>query len=535
MSGSTPSSQVLDLLFDQNDGVLTSEFLPTTTKSQPEVFSAFHEKEENLDDLKLFDLADLDILSDDIFSTLLNGSVLNSAEETAVDKSVAKQVQADHDYFAQKSPGNNSDSGISLESMADSPRGSSGDQSEVMLMEEQLSRSPISQHSPSNSVVMDYDFSPFGLEDINLKDINVNFNGVNSSGYIENFDFQPTSSTSDGKDTVSIDFNDLPLTSVCSTTPSSSAIDVDTCPTTKTVQIHTYHTSSSSDSLPFTMKDISPGVTSSSSSQFPLLRLTDEEKELLSRENITLPTNMPLTKEEEKQLRSIRRKIRNKVSAKESRKRKGEYVEGLEQRVKLCTVENSQLQKKIENLEKQNISMMSQLKKLQALITSKTKPAQTTTCIMVLLLSFALLVVPNFSPLGSRSLSSEHPKSIVMPGKSRSLLFNSESEATDDDPYGVSVRPNTPWEEKSPAVNPVVVAGKVETAQFEQFVENMEINDTNEVTDNIKEVIKTPLEVSVGDISDNQMIKNAVAADIPNLEIVNTVSDKIANPSQQDL
>ncbi|ESP05684.1 hypothetical protein LOTGIDRAFT_78588, partial [Lottia gigantea] len=104
------------------------------------------------------------------------------------------------------------------------------------------------------------------------------------------------------------------------------------------------------------------------------LRLTDEEKELLARENISLPTNMPLTKDEEKKLRTVRRKIRNKVSAKESRKRKVEYVDGLEHRVKLCTTENSQLQKKIENLEKQNMSMMAQLKKLQALVTSKSKP-----------------------------------------------------------------------------------------------------------------------------------------------------------------
>lgn len=42
------------------------------------------------------------------------------------------------------------------------------------------------------------------------------------------------------------------------------------------------------------------------------------------------------------------------VSAKVSRKRKQEYVDGLEKRVKICSMQNRQLQQKVEKLEKLN-------------------------------------------------------------------------------------------------------------------------------------------------------------------------------------
>ena len=173
------------------------------------------------------------------------------------------------------------------------------------------------------------------------------------------------------------------------------------------------------------------------------LVLTAEEKRLLSKEGITLPSNYPLTKHEERELKRIRRKIRNKISAQDSRKRKKEYVDGLEERVKQCTYENQSLMKRIKILQGHNQSLMTQMKKLQSLLSktnsSSSTTAQPTTCLMVLLLSMALIAAPNLK-LGKRDAGAQETElaeaiqeSLKMQQNRRNLLYDNVNAPEDDD------------------------------------------------------------------------------------------------------
>lgn len=85
--------------------------------------------------------------------------------------------------------------------------------------------------------------------------------------------------------------------------------------------------------------------------------LADEEKRLLIKEGYNdFPMtcqSRPLTKTEERILRKIRRKIRNKKSAQCSRQRKKEYVEDLERKYAAIVRENEELKQILDRIQEQ--------------------------------------------------------------------------------------------------------------------------------------------------------------------------------------
>ncbi|KAG7187994.1 hypothetical protein KM043_013950 [Ampulex compressa] len=99
-----------------------------------------------------------------------------------------------------------------------------------------------------------------------------------------------------------------------------------------------------------------------------ILTLTEEEKRTLMAEGYPVPTKLPLTKQEEKSLKKVRRKIKNKISAQESRRKKKEYMDGLERRVTLLTNENSSYRDKLTALEDTNRELLKELQRLQTLL-----------------------------------------------------------------------------------------------------------------------------------------------------------------------
>lgn len=195
----------------------------------------------------------------------------------------------------------------------------------------------------------------------------------------------------------------------------------------------------------------------------PLL-LTEEEKRTLIAEGYPIPTKLPLSKAEEKALKRVRRKIKNKISAQESRRKKKEYVECLEKKVETYTSENNELWKKVETLESANRNLLQQLQKLQSLVTSKiSRPykmaaTQTGTCLMVAALCFVLVLgslvpcLPEFS--SSSQTVKEDPVAAAdsiytasqMP--SRSLLFYDEGASSWEDGRGtlLPVEPPEGWD-----------------------------------------------------------------------------------------
>ncbi|XP_046462443.1 cyclic AMP response element-binding protein A-like isoform X1 [Daphnia pulex] len=98
-----------------------------------------------------------------------------------------------------------------------------------------------------------------------------------------------------------------------------------------------------------------------------VLQLTEEEKRTLLSEGYPVPTRLPLTKAEEKSLKKIRRKIKNKISAQESRRKKKEYMDTLERRAQVLADENSDYRQRLLKLETDNAALQLQLTRLKHL------------------------------------------------------------------------------------------------------------------------------------------------------------------------
>ncbi|XP_044063217.1 cyclic AMP-responsive element-binding protein 3-like protein 4 isoform X2 [Siniperca chuatsi] len=154
---------------------------------------------------------------------------------------------------------------------------------------------------------------------------------------------------------------------------------------------------------------------------YPDLQLTEEEQKLLTQEGVSLPNNLPLTKAEERILKRVRRKIRNKQSAQDSRRRRKEYIDGLESR-----------------------SLLAQLRQLQSLIKQTvSKGAQTSTCLLIILVSLGLIIMPSFSPLSRHSSADNdyRPTGVI----SRNILTDpSSSQPTADDADSPAVQSDSP-------------------------------------------------------------------------------------------
>ncbi|KAK5984904.1 Cyclic AMP response element-binding protein A [Trichostrongylus colubriformis] len=101
-----------------------------------------------------------------------------------------------------------------------------------------------------------------------------------------------------------------------------------------------------------------------------LVQLSSEEKRTLLQEGYPVPTRLPLSKAEEESLKIVRRKIKNKLSAQESRRKRKEYMDTLESRCQAYFNENSQLKNRVRQLEANNQNLTRQVKKLQEMVES---------------------------------------------------------------------------------------------------------------------------------------------------------------------
>lgn len=94
--------------------------------------------------------------------------------------------------------------------------------------------------------------------------------------------------------------------------------------------------------------------------------LTDFDRKILFTEGLSVNPNTPFSKAQEFALKKVRRKLKNKISAQESRRKKKEYLEHLEKRVRMLDVENNLMRKRLESQDETLRTLSFQMHKLKS-------------------------------------------------------------------------------------------------------------------------------------------------------------------------
>lgn len=92
---------------------------------------------------------------------------------------------------------------------------------------------------------------------------------------------------------------------------------------------------------------------------------SDERRSMAYEELPDVPPDKPLSREQEAVLKGLRRKVRNKLSAHMSRKRRKHYISDLEQRVVYAATQNAELRQKLTRLEAHGRTLATELGQLR--------------------------------------------------------------------------------------------------------------------------------------------------------------------------
>lgn len=527
-------SGVLDLLFDSSEGLLMIKDTPEVHRLNNTVthISGQFIDDNNFCNMPVLSLSDMETYQDDLLKLLedqQNEQEFKKISTTTAQKhqrhhssnssssdftfndiytNVNTQISNDHDY-SRKSPVA-SDSGFS----SDGPVSPNSDAAyeNVDTINTQYS----TDEQKQSTIGLDLD--DFQMEGLNFDTLDpaafLNDDFLDSVGNDPNFTLNLEGV--DEKSDSGIDFLMSPGSDDSGSSPSHKQ--------------QYYDSGDSMDVLPMHVQDIKPSTKSYDNKYNSMLCLSDEEKELLAKEGVTLPQDMPLTREEERALKAVRRKIRNKISAKESRKRKMEYIDGLEQRVKACTQNNHQLQRKVQLLEKQNQSLLGQLKKLQTMITNTTnKTAQNGTCVMVLLLSFALLVVPNISPFKDRG-QADGQHQTPMAGKSRSLMATDGDSVPNIQLFNADLQQTAVPNDAKAQENVVIAESQLKTQENLVFTESQLKTHRDQSVHNPADSSELHVVIEVNNTNKQEMLQNAsdiIQNALKDPEIVNNINSQI--------